>query len=125
MDQIKKDIADAAKHPLRKYNNRLWLRGIKGMLDGGMLTGSAYLKEPWGESEIYGIKDPTYRGFMRAKPEKVYQVAKTALENHMQFTAHVVGDGAVEALVEAYRKINDEDFPVAKRTAPACAIATS
>ena len=120
METIEKQIVEAANHPLRKYNNRLWLRGIKGMLDGGMLTGSAYLKEPWGESEIYGIKDPSYRGFMRAKPEKVYQVAKTALENHMQFTAHVVGDGAVEALVEAYRKINDEDFPVAKERPCLC-----
>ena len=38
----------------------------------------------------------------------------------MQFTAHCVGDAAVEALVEAYRKINDENFPVAKERPCLC-----
>ena len=120
IEDIEKSIATAAEHPLRKYNSRLWLRGIKMMLDGGMLTGSAYMKEPWGQSTIYGITDPEYRGFVRIQPDKLYQVAKAALGHDMQFTAHCVGDGAVEALVEAYRKINDEDFPVAKQRPCLC-----
>ena len=31
-------------------------------MDGGMLTGSAYMREPWGVSEVYSITDPAYRG---------------------------------------------------------------
>ncbi|HIA63099.1 MAG TPA: amidohydrolase, partial [Planctomycetaceae bacterium] len=56
--RIKKAISD----PLHEYNNMLWLRGIKVFLDGGMLTGSAYMNEPWGVSKIYSITDPEYRG---------------------------------------------------------------
>ncbi|MBT4846031.1 MAG: amidohydrolase family protein, partial [Planctomycetaceae bacterium] len=44
--RIKKAIND----PLHEYNNMLWLRGVKVFLDGGMLTGSAYMNEPWGVS---------------------------------------------------------------------------
>jgi hypothetical protein len=36
----------------------LRLIGIKTFLDGGMLTGSAYMLEPWGVSKIYSITDP-------------------------------------------------------------------
>jgi len=36
--------------------------GIKTFLDGGMLTGSAYMREPWGVSTVYSITDPSYRG---------------------------------------------------------------
>ncbi len=27
-------------------------------MDGGMLTGSAYMRKPWGVSEVYSITDP-------------------------------------------------------------------
>ena len=47
-----------------------WLRivGIKIYLDGGMLTGSAYMREPWGVSKIYSITDPQYRGVLFIQP---------------------------------------------------------
>ena len=38
--------------------------GIKTYLDGGMLTGSAYMRQPWGLSRIYAITDPNYRGVL-------------------------------------------------------------
>jgi predicted amidohydrolase YtcJ len=90
----------------------LWLRGIKAFLDGGMLTGSAYMREPWGESTIYSIDDPAYRGVRFIEPEKLYQIAKLALSNDLQFTAHSQGDAAVEAMVEAYARIDRDDFRV-------------
>ena len=86
----------------------LWLRGIKVFLDGGMLTGSAYLKAPWGVSNIYSITDPEYRGIRFIEQENLVQMAKYALQRDLQFTAHSVGDGAVQALIDAYAEINKE-----------------
>ncbi len=110
-DKIEARIHRAAQDPLHTYNNMLWLRGIKTYLDGGMLTGSAYMLQPWGVSKVYSITDPTYHGMRFIDPERLYQLARLALANGFQFTAHSVGDGAVSAIVEAYERVN-MDFPV-------------
>jgi predicted amidohydrolase YtcJ len=105
--KIQEQIRDVAKHPL--FTNRdPWLRviGIKMYLDGGMLTGSAYMNEPWGVSAMYGISDPAYRGVRFIPPEKLLPVVRTAVAGGLQFTAHSVGDGAVTALVDVYEEIN-------------------
>ena len=115
LDRVEAAIREAAAHPLHQRNDMLWLRGIKTFLDGGMLTGSAYMRQPWGVSKIYAINDPTYRGVRFIEPEKLYQIAKTALANELQFTAHAQGDAAVDAMVEAYERINRDDFPVRDR----------
>jgi len=112
IEKVLANIDKAAAHPLHAYNNQLWLRGIKIFLDGGMLTGSAYMKRPWGVSAAYGIDDPEYRGMVYVEPEKLYEMAKHALSKDLQFTAHSVGDGAVERLVDTYARIGENDFPV-------------
>jgi predicted amidohydrolase YtcJ len=72
-----------------------WLRiiGIKTFLDGGMLTGSAYMRQPWGLSDIYSIRDPEYRGVRFIPKERLVPMVRTAVESGLQFTAHSVGDG--------------------------------
>ncbi|MGD0359715.1 MAG: amidohydrolase [Bryobacteraceae bacterium] len=117
LDRITARIEAAAADPLHRYNNMLWLRGIKSFLDGGMLTGSAYMLLPWGVSKVYSIDDPAYRGMRYIEPVKLVQIARCALRNDLQFTAHSVGDGAVETLVDAYAEINRE-FPL--RSARPC-----
>ena len=72
-----------------------------------MLTGSAYLREPWGVSEIYSIVDPNYRGTLKITPERLYRIAQLAIANDLQITAHAVGDGAVHNLIDAYQQINE------------------
>jgi predicted amidohydrolase YtcJ len=114
LDKIEARIRQAAANPLHQYNSRLWLRGIKCYLDGGMLTGSAYMLKPWGVSTIYSITDPEYRGLLYIQPDKLKAIARLALENDLQMTAHSVGDGAVQALVDAYAAINPE-LPVRDR----------
>jgi predicted amidohydrolase YtcJ len=111
LDRIQARMLSAARDPLHQYNNMLWLRGIKSYLDGGMLTGSAYMLQPWGVSKVYSIDDPAYRGMRYIEPGKLYQIARFALQHDLQFTAHSVGDGAVEALVDTYGEVNNE-FPV-------------
>jgi predicted amidohydrolase YtcJ len=115
LDRVEAAIREAASHPLHQRNDMLWLRGIKAFLDGGMLTGSAYMRQPWGVSKIYAIDDPAYRGVRFIEPEKLYRIARTALANELQFTAHAQGDAAVDAMVEAYERINRDDFPVRDR----------
>ena len=114
LEQIAAQVKKAAASPLHDYNNMLWLRGAKIFLDGGMLTGSAYMRQPWGVSSIYAINDPNYRGLLYVEPEKLYRIAKICLENDIQITAHSVGDGAVHALIDAYEQVNMET-PVATR----------
>jgi hypothetical protein len=115
LEKIEAEIREAAAHPLHQYGEMLWLRGVKAFMDGGMLTGSAYMRQPWGVSKIYAIDDPTYRGVRFIEAEKLYQIARLALANDLQFTAHSQGDAAVDAMVEAYERINRDDFPVADR----------
>jgi predicted amidohydrolase YtcJ len=108
LDKIEARIAAAAANPLHQRNELLWLRGIKMYLDGGMLTGSAYMLQPWGVSKVYSIDDPSYRGMRYIDPDRLYRIFRTALENDLQPTAHSVGDGAVTAMVDAYERINRE-----------------
>ena len=111
MEQIQARMLKAAQSPLHRYNNMLWVRGTKSYMDGGMLTGSAYMLQPWGVSKVYSITDPTYRGMRYIEAGKLYQMARFALQHDLQFTAHSVGDGAVQGMIDAYSEVNN-DFPV-------------
>jgi predicted amidohydrolase YtcJ len=112
LDTILAEIRRTAEHPLRKGGPMLRIVGIKTFLDGGMLTGSAYMREPWGVSRIYAIDDPDYRGVLFIPRERLVPMVRAAVESGLQFTAHSVGDGAVHALLDAYEKVN-ERTPVA------------
>lgn len=106
LEKVIADIHRAAQHPLAKGGQRLRIVGIKTFLDGGMLTGSAYMLEPWGKSQIYAIDDPAYRGVIFIPPERLVPIVKATVESGLQFTAHSVGDGAVTALIDAYEEVN-------------------
>jgi predicted amidohydrolase YtcJ len=112
LDNILAEIRRVAEHPLRKGGPRLRIVGIKTYLDGGMLTGSAYMREPWGVSKIYAIDDPAYRGVLFIPPDRLVPMVRAAVESGLQFTAHSVGDGAVHALLDAYEEVNQQT-PVA------------
>lgn len=90
-----------------------WLRivGVKTFLDGGMLTGSAYMREPWGVSEMYGITDPTYRGVLFIPKERLTAMVRATAQAGLQFTAHSVGDGAVHSLLDVYDDL-DRELPL-------------
>lgn len=101
IEDIEATFRSATTDPLHKRDNMLWLRGIKVFLDGGMLTGSAYMQSPWGVSGIYSITDPAYKGMLYIQPEKLERIMRAAAENELQLTAHAVGDGAVQTFVDA------------------------
>ena len=112
-DSVQKRIQQVAKKPLCKGSPMLRIVGIKTYLDGGMLTGSAYMRRPWGVSKIYAITDPKYRGLRFIPRDKLLAIVRTAAESGLQFTAHSVGDGAVHALLEAYEEVG-KTIPLAK-----------
>src|SRR5207302_2108868 len=94
-EKVQKAIRKVSEHPLCRGGPMLRIVGIKTFLDGGMLTGSAYMREPWGVSKIYAIDDPKYKGLLFIPREKLLALVTTAVESGLQFTAHAVGDGAV------------------------------
>lgn len=105
-------IGKVADNPLCQGDDRLRIIGIKTFLDGGMLTGSAYMLEPWGVSRIYSIDDPDYRGIRYIPAETLVPMVRAAVERGLQFTAHSVGNGAVQALLDAYEEVN-RTLPIA------------
>ncbi|MEW6160117.1 MAG: amidohydrolase family protein, partial [Verrucomicrobiota bacterium] len=111
--EIQERIRAVARHPLAQPNPRVQIIGIKTFLDGGMLTGSAYMREPWGVSQIYSITDPNYRGVLFIPKERLLPIVQTTVESGLQFTAHAVGDGAVHALLEVYEELSGK-LPVRK-----------
>ncbi|MEY4393501.1 MAG: hypothetical protein RL595_750 [Planctomycetota bacterium] len=106
MEKLQASITKLSQHPLRKPDPFIHIIGVKIFLDGGMLTGSAYMKKPWGISKIYSIEDPEYRGLLFLSREKLLGMVQATVEAGMQFTAHTVGDGAVETLVGVYEEVN-------------------
>jgi hypothetical protein len=109
IETIQANIRRVAEDPLFKRRDAvLRIIGIKTYLDGGMLTGSAYMRQPWGVSAMYGITDPQYRGVRFIPEDRLEAMVRAAAQAGLQFTAHSVGDGAVHALLNAYETVGRE-----------------
>lgn len=120
IDKIQANIRRVAEHSHAERGNEkrggddhLRIIGIKTYLDGGMLTGSAYMRQPWGVSKIYSIKDPEYRGVLFVPKERLLPIVQTTIESGLQFTAHSVGDGAVHTLLDVYEELS-RTMPIRK-----------
>ncbi|MEK7752648.1 MAG: amidohydrolase, partial [Acidobacteriota bacterium] len=94
-----------------------WVRigPIKTVVDGGILLGTAYMREPWGDkTQIYGYVDPDYRGVLGVPKENLVEMARTANRLGWQMTAHTAGGGAVDVLLDAYEAA-DRDHSIRDR----------
>jgi len=106
IEEIQNNIRRVAENPLfKEKGNFLRIIGIKTYMDGGMLTGSAYMREPWGVSKMYGITDPEYRGVLFITKDRLIPIVGTAVESGLQVASHTVGDGAVHALLDVYKEV--------------------
>jgi predicted amidohydrolase YtcJ len=76
---------------------------MKIFLDGGMLNGTAYMREPWGVGPAYQITEPDYRGLLFVQPKPLALIAEEAARRGWQMTAHVAGEGAMDELLTAYQ----------------------
>jgi predicted amidohydrolase YtcJ len=81
-----------------------WVRigPLKLFLDGGMLNGTAYMREPWGVGETYQITEPDYRGLLFVKPEVLAVIAEEAARRGWQMTAHCAGEAGMDELLNAF-----------------------
>jgi len=94
-----------------------WLRvgSIKTIVDGGILIGTAFLREPYGENTaVYGYQDPDYRGVLYLPKENLFEMARVANQLGWQMTAHTAGGGATDLLLDAYEAA-DREKPIRPR----------
>ncbi len=119
IEEIREDIEKIAESPLYKGDNMLRVAAAKTYLDGGMLTGSAFMRKPWGVSELYNISDPTYRGLRFIPEDKLPAIIEACMENNVQYMAHSVGDGAVHAFIDACASLSDQ-FDIRKKRPVIC-----
>jgi predicted amidohydrolase YtcJ len=116
IENVVKSVQKIAEDPLCKGDARLRIVGVKTYLDGGMLTGSAYMREPWGLSKIYSISDPQYKGLLFISKDRLKEIVEAVAKANLQFTAHSVGDGAVHTLLDVYDELS-RTMPI-KKTRP-------
>jgi len=85
-----------------------WIRvgPIKLFLDGGMLNGSAYMREPWPKGPAYQVVEDDYRGLLFIQPEQLKVVLEEAAKRKWQMTAHCAGEGGMDVLLDAYDATN-------------------
>lgn len=90
-----------------------WVRigPIKLFLDGGMLNGSAYMRQPWPKGDTHQITEDDYRGLLFIKPEQLKVVVEEAARHKWQVTAHTAGEGAMDVLLDAYEFV-DRMIPI-------------
>ncbi len=89
-----------------------WLRvgGVKTLVDGGFEGG--WMREPY--EEPFG-RGGTYRG-INVVPQRLYLPAIAEL-NRMgwRVTTHVVGDAAIDMVLDSYEKVNAEKSIIGRR----------
>jgi predicted amidohydrolase YtcJ len=81
-----------------------WVRmgPMKVFLDGGMLNGTAYMREPWGVGETYQITEPDYQGLLFINPDVLEIIAEEAARRGWQMTAHCAGEAGMDRLLDSY-----------------------
>ncbi len=79
---------------------------LKIFLDGGILTGTAAINKPWGKKcqGIFGFDGSDYYGHLNYTQEQLTEIAMAAVKYNWKFTAHCIGDKALEMLLTAYEK---------------------
>jgi len=82
----------------------VWIRigPIKFFLDGGMLNGTAYMRQPWPKGDTYQITEDDYRGLLFTSLDEVKILAEEAARRKWAITAHTAGEGAMDVLLDGY-----------------------
>ncbi len=86
----------------------VWIRigPIKFFLDGGMLNGTAYMRQPWPKGDTYQIVEDNYRGLLFTPLEQVKILGEEAARRGWGVTAHTAGEGAMDVLLDGYEFVD-------------------
>ncbi|MBK8884952.1 MAG: amidohydrolase [Bacteroidales bacterium] len=116
LPEMEKVTRESVTEMVKKYNGITtadgdeWVRigSLKVFLDGGILTGTAFMKEPWGTKavSIFGIEDPDYLGVVNFTRQELADIVSVANEYNWSFTAHATGEASVERLLDVYDEVN-------------------
>lgn len=85
-----------------------WVRigPLKMYLDGGMLNGTAYMRQPWPPGPTYQVVENDYRGLRFIEPQQLQLVIEEAVRRKWATTFHTAGEGAMDTLMDAYELVN-------------------
>jgi predicted amidohydrolase YtcJ/CubicO group peptidase (beta-lactamase class C family) len=104
--------------PIKFAEGNDWVKvgPLKISIDGGVLYGTAYLREPYGAQafSLYGLKDPLYRGLLQMDADKVRSTIRAGHKLGWQMSSHVTGDAGVDIALDAVEAAN-ADAPIAGR----------
>jgi predicted amidohydrolase YtcJ len=107
-EQIKEALKE---FPYRTGDGNEWVKvgALKVVLDGGILTGTAFMGNPWGKKamKLYGFPDPAYRGELNLTRTQLTNLMTTSSDAGWKFTAHVTGGAGVDTLLAAYQDANN------------------
>jgi predicted amidohydrolase YtcJ len=107
-EEIDKRLQQLEKEggPTGKGDDWVRIGPLKMFLDGGMLNGTAYMRQPWPPGPTYQITEKDYRGLLFIKPEQLKEAVVVAVKRGWQTTAHCAGEGAMDVLLDAYEHAN-------------------
>ena len=83
---------DRSESPFLKYGL------LKMFADGSLGARTAYLRKPYAD-------DPSTRGIPTMSQELLDSMIRTAEDHGIQTAIHVIGDGALERVLDAYEKV--------------------
>ncbi len=106
LDEIRADVA-ALGAPTGGGDEWIRTGRLKLFMDGGILTGTAYMRQPWGSkaNEIFGISDPEYRGILNLTADEFGMFVRAGAERNWSMTAHATGGGAMDVMLDAYEAV--------------------
>jgi len=82
-----------------------WLKvgPLKIVVDGGILIGTSFMREPYGLSaqQLYAVDDPRYRGLLSLTPQQIAAAIAIGHRLGWQMVAHVTGDAGVDIVLDA------------------------
>ena len=106
--------------PFKPGDGDDWLaaRQLKIVVDGGILAGTAYMRQPYGldSRALYGVDDPNYRGFLTLTREQIASAIAIGHTHGWQMVAHVTGDAGVDTVLDAIEAAQAVDPATARRS---------
>ncbi len=97
------EYAEELREAVKTPSHWAKLRFLKVLLDGGILTGTAYMRRPYRDQiGVFGIDIEDFRGIVNYNSEQLVEIIATAYELGLQMTAHSIGDAATDVLLDAY-----------------------
>jgi predicted amidohydrolase YtcJ len=104
------DASGAEEDLVRRIQASRFQGIFKLTLDGGMSVGTAYMRAPYGEfsRQLHGKTRDDDRGQLFIPPDKLYRILRAARDKGWSLTAHAQGGAAVDVLLDAFEKLNQE-----------------